>query len=275
MFKTYFISQKHDQNKIKIGKSYNPEKRLKSLESSLGVELNLLKVVNFDIESSLHYRFMELSIGGEWFEDNGDILSLIENNDLIDEIVRERAILDFGLSDNFDYSDCIKMIDGFFVATEIVKKANKTRKVKFNLSQWLKTSSVISLSERIKQKTNVDAVIVTRGKGGRVLLSPAIFSLLLSSLNIDFKISGLIASNISNELYQSDDERTKSEMIGTLFLNSKNKSLFHSELKGLMKTIEDNSVSDIDMNKLFKKITGLCNIFSNDEAVRLAIIKTN
>lgn len=273
MFKTYFIAQKHNRDKIKIGKSYNPEKRLQSLQSTLGLDLVLLKVVNFDIESALHLRFKDISIGGEWFDDDGSISSLIENNDLIDEIINKQAILDFGLSDNFDYSDCIKTIDGFFVATELVKKANKTRKVKFNLSQWLKTSSVLKLSERVKDKTNLDAIIVTRGNNGKVLLSPAIFSLLLSSLSIDFKINSLTSSSMLGELSQSDFERNETEMIGTLFLNSKNKSLFHKELQNLMDVIKKNDVSDASMPKVFKEITELCSIFSNDEAVRLALEK--
>lgn len=273
MFKTYFISELSNQSIIKIGKSYNPEKRLQSLQSSLGKKLHLLRVVNFDIESELHHTFKDISIGGEWFHDDGRISALINDDQLIDSIVSKKAVSDFGLSNDFDYKDCIKTINGFFVATELVKKANKTRKVKFNLSQWLRTSSVVNLSEKIKGRTNCDAIVVTRGNNGKVLLNPAIFSLLLSSLNIDFKIDSLMAASISNALPPSDLESSKNMMIGSFFSNSKNKSLFHSEIHNIIKDIESKGLSESELVSVFTNAAHFCSVFNNDDAVRLALVK--
>lgn len=63
---------------IKIGKSINPEMRVKSLETGSGVPLELLHVIDSDIERRLHKMFSGSREHLEWFRDDGKIVAYIE-----------------------------------------------------------------------------------------------------------------------------------------------------------------------------------------------------
>jgi hypothetical protein len=76
----YFIENTHD-TLIKIGKSRNPEKRLKELQTGTGFELRLLtqkfcsKMLK--MEQYLHKRFEEDRMEGEWFLPSPGLLEYI------------------------------------------------------------------------------------------------------------------------------------------------------------------------------------------------------
>ena len=73
--KTYFI-QRGKNGPIKIGKSKDPEARLKELQTASDEELHLLAVVSGDIEKQLHEHFKNFRIRGEWFEAEPALISL-------------------------------------------------------------------------------------------------------------------------------------------------------------------------------------------------------
>lgn len=65
---------------IKIGRSVNPESRLKSLQTASPDKLTLLKVIPEQVvsESELHERFAHLRRQGEWFESSEEIREFIK-----------------------------------------------------------------------------------------------------------------------------------------------------------------------------------------------------
>lgn len=71
--KTYLI-RNVETGRVKIGKSIDPEGRLKQLQGPSGSKLELVAVILADIESILHSRFAALRTVGEWFLDkDGEI----------------------------------------------------------------------------------------------------------------------------------------------------------------------------------------------------------
>jgi hypothetical protein len=63
--KTYLIYEVSSKL-YKIGKSVNPENRMKSIQTS--GETKLIHVINRDIENKLHRRFKDKRVHNEWFE---------------------------------------------------------------------------------------------------------------------------------------------------------------------------------------------------------------
>lgn len=70
----YFIQSGSKRGPIKIGKSINPEKRLKELQTGSHKELRLIAKIPcssdthaFHLEKMLHMRFKKFRINGEWF----------------------------------------------------------------------------------------------------------------------------------------------------------------------------------------------------------------
>ena len=75
----YFIQGEMTQN-IKIGVSKNPERRMRSLESS--EPLNLLAIIKEGgtvKEKKLHRQFKHLRLHGEWFRPDKELLEFIDN----------------------------------------------------------------------------------------------------------------------------------------------------------------------------------------------------
>jgi hypothetical protein len=76
----YFIENTHD-SLIKIGKSLNPSKRLKELQTGSGFELRLIaqkycsKMLK--MEQHLHKKFEEDQMEGEWFLPSSGLLEYI------------------------------------------------------------------------------------------------------------------------------------------------------------------------------------------------------
>jgi hypothetical protein len=52
---------------VKIGRSLNPEKRLRAIKNGNPDILKLLGIINDDREIELHQRFAEYRTSGEWF----------------------------------------------------------------------------------------------------------------------------------------------------------------------------------------------------------------
>lgn len=74
---TYFIySPKLEA--VKIGKSVDPEKRLRTIKNGNPDELRLLGVINDDKEKELHDRFAEYRTKGEWFSLGSRLLAFLK-----------------------------------------------------------------------------------------------------------------------------------------------------------------------------------------------------
>ena len=71
-------------NRIKIGVSYNVEKRLSELNGSCPYPLRLLGIIKmgapYDLERVLHRKFSEFRRHREWFEGAQPILDFISEN---------------------------------------------------------------------------------------------------------------------------------------------------------------------------------------------------
>ena len=79
----YFILNR-DSNAIKIGHAKNLEKRIKTLQTSSPAKLTLIKSIQVgssseakELERSLHRKFNEIRITGEWFKAEVDLLEYI------------------------------------------------------------------------------------------------------------------------------------------------------------------------------------------------------
>lgn len=72
--KTYIV--RHPlSNLIKIGRSRDPEQRIRILSTQSGAILNTLLIVDEDIERELHTRFCQLRVHGEWFDDEQGLIA--------------------------------------------------------------------------------------------------------------------------------------------------------------------------------------------------------
>jgi hypothetical protein len=79
----YFILNQNS-NAIKIGRAKNLERRMKSLQTSSPTKLELLKSISVqgmseaqDLEQSLHKKFDELRLTGEWFRAESSLMDYI------------------------------------------------------------------------------------------------------------------------------------------------------------------------------------------------------
>lgn len=75
--KTYFIKNK-ETGLLKIGRSYDPEARAKSLQCGAGSELDIILVLDEDVERELHLRFSDDRAFNEWFYHSEAIESYIK-----------------------------------------------------------------------------------------------------------------------------------------------------------------------------------------------------
>ena len=72
--KTYIV-RKIGTTEVKIGKSIRAEKRIRTLETQSGANLEVLAVIPKDIETMLHKQFCNLRTVGEWFDDSKGLIA--------------------------------------------------------------------------------------------------------------------------------------------------------------------------------------------------------
>ncbi len=77
--KVYFIQNLYNGN-IKIGKSNNPKKRLKSLQTANSNKLSLVATISesYISENEVHKMFSHFRLTGEWFSYSEQIKDFIE-----------------------------------------------------------------------------------------------------------------------------------------------------------------------------------------------------
>lgn len=72
--KTYIIRKK-GTCEVKIGKSIRVKKRIRTLETQSGANLEVLAIIHKDIEAMLHKQFCDLRTVGEWFDDSKGLIA--------------------------------------------------------------------------------------------------------------------------------------------------------------------------------------------------------
>lgn len=75
--RTYLIVSQ-DGKSVKIGRSIDPERRAKSLQTGHPLALKTLLVLDMDVEAQLHKRFARDRQVGEWFRFSSDIRDFLD-----------------------------------------------------------------------------------------------------------------------------------------------------------------------------------------------------
>lgn len=70
-----YIIRKQGTNEVKIGKSIQVYKRIRTLETQSGAILEILAIIPKNIESLLHKQFCNLRTVGEWFDDSQGLIA--------------------------------------------------------------------------------------------------------------------------------------------------------------------------------------------------------
>lgn len=75
-----YLILNESENTLKIGRSKNPEKRIKQLQCATGDKLILLKVANSmgKNEMDTHKKFNHLRLNAEWFKNDDSIIEYFE-----------------------------------------------------------------------------------------------------------------------------------------------------------------------------------------------------
>ena len=290
LVKTYLMQKKCDSKIVKIGKSSNVAQRKKQIEKEKGFSIDVLAVIDFDVESDLHEKFKKLRIEGEWFSDNGEIVSFFNSQHEIDVIVKKNKELYLDDKINNDHLNVgidICQETGFINLSKVVKAYNARRNLQqFNLSQWLKTVGTKELIEDCNKKYG-QSIIISRGKYGKVLSHQVIFVDMLMAMDIDFKIEmqGKMMSRAMKFSIKNESGDSYKRMAGALFVNAQNKAHFPAYIQDVAnkirlachvddwQTATEAQLSNRD--KLHDAISLLTDVLrNNDDAVRIGILKT-
>ncbi|MDH1697804.1 GIY-YIG nuclease family protein [Acinetobacter johnsonii] len=70
-----YIIRKQGTNEVKIGKSVQVYKRIRTLETQSGAILEILAIIPKNIEALLHKQFCNLRTVGEWFDDSQGLIA--------------------------------------------------------------------------------------------------------------------------------------------------------------------------------------------------------
>jgi len=71
----YFIES--ESGLVKIGKSSNPEKRLKALQVANSEKLKIIKIINKNAEKKIQSYFKSERVNGEWFKKSQKMIDFI------------------------------------------------------------------------------------------------------------------------------------------------------------------------------------------------------
>ena len=70
-----YIIRRQGTCEVKIGKSIQVEKRIRTLQAQSGANLEVLALIPKDIENMLHKQFKDLRTVGEWFDDSKGLIA--------------------------------------------------------------------------------------------------------------------------------------------------------------------------------------------------------
>lgn len=105
------------ENKVKIGRSFNPPVRTRGLKAKL---IGILP--GGEKESSLHRKFKEFSVGGEWFRFSTSIKEYIEESGASKNL----KVINFFPNDNL-IKVLLKLPDETFEKVEALAKAERRK----------------------------------------------------------------------------------------------------------------------------------------------------
>ena len=174
-----------------------------------------------------------------------------------------------------------------FNATSLSKAGNKWREANglsdFNLSQWLKSKGTQEFIQALERKHG-DVLRVGRGRNSATWIHPLLFidMALAISPTLKIEVYEWLFDNLIKYRNESGDSYIK--MSGALYENATNKESFPKYIQDVARKIklacnvlDWQSATEDQLkkrDKLHDGITLLCSVLrSNDEAVRLAIIK--
>lgn len=265
MNKTYLICEKDNPSIVKIGASWDVEKRLASLESLTRRKLEIVSIIDMDIEYYAHKKFSALSIGGEWFSDDGSIRDFFSKSSKIDDLSSHNMNDVAGV--DIDILSDVVIVDGMISVGKMISSLNKKRKRKFNLSQWIKTKRVQLKIKSLSDLSKKDQISIGRGRRGSTLVSKELFIYLASDLNISVDMSKIDMdlkklSSFSPKFY---------EMIGRLYFGSSNKTGWNSDIASIVEDVRSLPESKVEV--ACADVCSLLLVMDNDEAVRLALEK--
>lgn len=172
--------------------------------------------------------------------------------------------------------------------TDLVRAGNKWRSFNelsdFNLSQWLKTKSTVEFISELEKKYG-KALIKSRGRSAHTWMHPLLFIDCALAISPKLKIETyewMFDHLIKN---RNDSGDSYNLMVGSLYHRHNNKSTFTPYIQGVARKIKQvcnvkdwqtaNEKKLKARDKLHNDIALLSDVLNNnDEAVRLAIVKT-
>ena len=77
---TYFIQSGGEDGPVKIGRTTDLAKRIASLSTGSPKTLRVLRVMDGDHESAMHWQFKHLRVRGEWFAYDGMLKDFLESD---------------------------------------------------------------------------------------------------------------------------------------------------------------------------------------------------
>lgn len=176
----------------------------------------------------------------------------------------------------------------FFSSTDLVKAGNRWRLIKgmtpFNEKAWLKNKSTVEYIEELEKKYGKSR-IPARGRGNHTWVHPLLFIDMALAISPKLKIETYEWMFDHLIEFRNSSGDSYKEMCGNLFVRHSNKSTFHSYIQCVAKKIKQ-ALMVIDWNrateeqlkardKIHNDIALLADVLNdNDQAVRLAIIKT-
>lgn len=121
---------------VKIGYSYEPENRLKQLQTGSVARLEIIVVIPGDMteEKALHKKFIDYRVRGEWYRYEGALAVYIDN----------LLSIDFGVIENFSFGKTTT------ISTSITEP----------LSNYVRIDSKVSLQKNNDEDPPVIALVL-------------------------------------------------------------------------------------------------------------------
>lgn len=160
----YFIQCDHS-GPVKIGKSTNPQNRLKSLQCACPYKLHLIKILHGDSDIYVHKLLKDYRRTGEWFEPHPDVLSFNQKDLDKKQTKRKRFNGSLGFPRTHSLIYDTRKLSGL----SLLEAANK----------WGLSESMLSLLERgLRNPGALTCIKLEKASGGLIskkLLRPDIF----------------------------------------------------------------------------------------------------
>lgn len=120
--KTY-VFRKEGTFVLKIGRTKNIEKRLRTLTTMSGCKLDVVAVIDGDIERLLHSKFSHLRMIGEWFNDsNGEVECFLKDEINTSKLIASEEI---NQKQEINIENMVNVITSRFFSKDIKPQESK------------------------------------------------------------------------------------------------------------------------------------------------------